>query len=202
MKELMRVRGEPVWLNDDGTVSFTGGMTIDADGGRRTYAPPGSGLPALDYLANAGHTADEEKGIKANWYGIVTDSRGNPVVAKSGYYISPTTYERKQYARTNPERYLDPEKEFFAVFPGPMRRMVKGVVLGCRVVVQDLKTGATKEGVAGDAGPASHLGEASIAYAEYFGVPSSPKNGGTDEKRFKYIFFPGVAADGYELQPM
>lgn len=194
MKELMRVRGEPVWLNDDGTVSFTGGLTIDADGGRRTYAPAGSGLPALDYLANAGSPG--------NWYGIVTDSKGKPIVAKSGYYISPTTYERKQYARTNPERYLDPEKEFFAVFPGPMRRMVKGVVLGCRVVVQDLKTGATKEGVAGDAGPASHLGEASIAYADYFGIPSSPKNGGVSGQRFKYIFFPGVAADGYELQPM
>lgn len=194
MKELMRVRGEPVWLNDDGTVSFTGGMSIDADGGRRTYAPAGSGLPALDYLANAGGPG--------NWYGIVTDSKGKPIVAKSGYYISPTTYERKQYARTNPERYLDPEKEFFAVFPGPMRRMVKGVVLGCRVIIQDLKTGATKECVAGDAGPASHLGEASIAVAEHFGIPSSPKHGGTDEKRFKYIFFPGVAAEGYELQPM
>ena len=194
MKELMRVRGEPVLLNDDGTVSFTGGMSIDADGGRRTYAPAGSGLPALDYLANAGGPG--------NWYGIVTDSKGKPIVAKSGYYISPTTYERKQYARTNPERYLDPEKEFFAVFPGPMRRMVKGVVLGCRVIVQDLKTGATKEGVAGDAGPASHLGEASIAYADYFGIPSSPKNGGVSGQRFKYIFFPGVAAEGYELQPM
>lgn len=195
-----------MWLNDDGTVSFTGGMSIDADGGRRTYAPSGSGLPALDYLENAGYPAklDDNGNViePANWYGIVTDSRGKPVVAKSGYYISPTTYERKQYARTNPERYLDPEKEFFAVFPGPMRRMVKGVVLGCRVIVQDLKTGATKEGVAGDAGPASHLGEASIAYADYFGIPSSPKNGGVSGQRFKYIFFPGVAAEGYELQPM
>lgn len=194
MKIIMTVRGEPVYLNEDGSISFTAGMTIDADGGRRTYAPPNSGLKALDYLANAGEPG--------NWYGLVTDSKGKPIVAKSGYYISPTTYERKEFSRTNPERYLDPESEFFAVFPKQLRKMVKPVVLGCRVIVQDLRDGRTREGVAGDAGPSTHLGEASIAYAEYFGINSSPKHGGTDEKRFKYIFFPGVPADGYELQPM
>lgn len=193
-KILMRVRGEPVILNDDGSVQFMGGMTIDADGGRRTYAPAGSGLKALDYLANAGSPG--------NWYGIVTDSQGRPVVAKSGYYISPTTYVRKEYSARNPERYLDPEREFFAVFPGPLRRMVKPVLLGCRVIVQDITNGVTKEGVAGDAGPASHLGEASIAYAEFFGINSSPKHGGTSMERFRYTFFPGIAAEGYELQPV
>lgn len=189
----MRVRGEPVTLADDGSVSFIAGMTIDADGGRRTYAPPNVGLKPLDYLANAGEDG--------NWYGLVTDAEGKPIIARSGYYISPTTYERKQYARSNPERYLDPETEFFAVYPGPLRRLVRPVVLGCRVVVEDLQSGTSKDGVAGDAGPATHLGEASIAYAEFFGVDPSPKWGGTDEKRFRYTFFPGVPAKGYELQP-
>lgn len=189
----MRVRGQPVILNDDGSVSFLGGMTIDADGGRTTYAPRGSGLKALDYLENAGRPG--------NWYGLVTDSQGNPVVAKSGYYVSPTTYERKQYSVTNPQRYLDPDTEFFAVFPGPLRRLVKPIVLGCKVVIEDLKTGKSEVGVAGDAGPATHLGEASIAFAIFFGIDPSPKWGGTDDKRFRYTFWPGVAADGYELQP-
>jgi len=191
---VMTVRGEPVTENDDGSVSFIGGMTIDGDGGRRSYAPAGSGLKALDYLENAGSPG--------NWYGLVTDSRGKPVVAKSGYYVSPTTYVNRGFSRTNPGAYLDPETEFFAVFPGPLRRLVKPVVLGCRVIVQDLQTGATKEGVAGDAGPSTHLGEASIAFAEFFGIPSSPKNGGVGGRRFKYIFFPGIAADGYELQAL
>jgi hypothetical protein len=190
---LMNVRGEPVIQNDDGTVSFVGGMTIDADGGRRTYAPPNVGLKPLDYLANAGEPG--------NWYGLVTDEDGKPVVAKSGYYISPTTYERKEFTRTNPQRYLDPETEFFAVYPGPLRRMVKGVVLGCKVIIEDIHTGRLLQAVAGDAGPSTHLGEASIAVAEYFGVDRSPKWGGTDEKRFRYTFIPGVPADGYELQP-
>lgn len=191
---LMRVRGEPVTLEDDGSVTFVAGMTIDGDGGRTTYAPPGSGLKGLDYLANAGSPG--------NWYGLVTNSQGIPLVAKSGYYISPTTYERKQYATSNPQRYLDPDTEFFAVFPGPLRRLVKPVVLGCKVLIEDLKTeGKSEIGVAGDAGPSTHLGEASIAYAIFFGVDPSPKWGGTDEKRFRYTFWPGVAADGYELQP-
>jgi hypothetical protein len=193
-RELMRVRGEPVILNDDGSVSFLAGMSIDADGGRRTYAPTGSGLVGLDYLANAGEPW--------NWYGLVTNKAGVPVVAKSGYYVSPTTYQRKEFAVTNPERYLDPEKEFFAVFPGPLRMMVKPIVLGCKVTVEHLPSGKSLDGVAGDAGPATHLGEVSIAYAEYFGIPSSPKHGGTDEKVFRYIFWPGVPALGYDLQPI
>lgn len=190
---LFTVRSEPVLLHDNGSVSFRAGMSIDADGGRRTYAPKGSGLPALDYLANAGYPG--------NWYGLVTDVNGDPVIAPSGYYVSPTTYARKGFRREDPNRYLDPEHEFFAVFPGPLRRAVRPVLLGCKVIVRDLATGNEKDGVAGDAGPARHLGEASIAYAEFFGIPSSPKTGGTDEKRFLYTFYPGIPAPGYELQP-
>ncbi len=193
-KELMRVRGEPVTLEDDGSVTFLGGMTIDADGGRRTYAPAGSGLPALDYLANAGGPW--------NWYGLVTNQAGVPVVAKSGYYVSPTTYQRREFSISNPQRYLNPETEHFVVYPGPLRMLVKPVLLGCRVTIEDVVTGKVLErAVAGDSGPATHLGEASIAIAQYFGIDSSPKWGGTDEKRFRYRFYPGTAAEGYELQP-
>ena len=196
----MRVRGVPVTQMGDESVTFIGGMTIDADGGRRTYAPRKSKLPALDYLANAGEPG--------NWYGLVCNGLGEPVVAPSGYYISPTTYRRRVDESGNPisifdpRAYLDPETEFFAVFPGPMRRLVRGVVLGCQVVIQDLQSSKELLAVAGDAGPATHLGEASIECAKYFGVPWSPKDGGTDEKRFRYTFYPGVAAKGYELQPV
>lgn len=190
-RELFRVRGDPVILHNDGSVEYLAGMTIDADGGRRTYAPAGSGLPALDYLANAGHPG--------NWFGLVCDPPGRPVIAPSGYYVSPTTYRRHEFRATDPRAYLDPEVEFFVVFPAPLRMKVRPILLGCKVVVYDIKTGRELLCVAGDAGPSTHLGEASIAVAEHFGVPSSPKWGGTDEKRFRYRFFPGIAADGYEL---
>jgi hypothetical protein len=191
----MRVRGESVVLADDGSVDFIGGMTVCADGSPRAYAPEDSGLKALEYLSNAGEPG--------NWYGLVCNPHtGLPVVSKSGYYISPTAYRRLGFRYDDPEAYLDPEKEFFVVFPSPLRRLVKPVVLGCKVAVFDVKTGRSRICVAGDSGSSTHLGEASIAVAEFFGVDASPKHGGTDEKRFRYTFFPGVAADGYELIPV
>ena len=81
------------------------------------------------------------------------------------------------------------------------------MVLGCKATVEDTKTGKILK-AAGvlDFGPRTKLGEASIACAEFFGVPSSPKDGGTSEKRFIYTFFPGIPAviNGvtYQLQPM
>lgn len=197
-RELLRVRGEPVLLHEDGSVSFVAGMTIDADGGRRTYAPAGSGLKGLDYLSNAGRPG--------NWYGLVCDPRGDPIIAPSGYYVSPTLYRHRHNGAlrlaSDPEAYLDPEKDFFMVFPGPLRHAVGPVLLGCAGTIMDLHTGKELKTVAGDSGPATHLGEASIACAEFFGVPSNPKWGGTDEKRFRYTFFTGVAAESYELQPV
>jgi hypothetical protein len=63
----------------------------------------------------------------------------------------------------------------------------------------------TIEAVVADFGPRSKTGEASIEAARKFGVPHSPKNGGTDDARFTYTFFPDVAAvvDGvtYRLIP-
>ena len=50
MKILRTVRGTAVQLLDDGSISFVGGMTIDADGSPHAYGPGGKGL---DYLANA-----------------------------------------------------------------------------------------------------------------------------------------------------
>ena len=73
--------------------------------------------------------------------------------------------------------------------------------------MKDIKTGKVLN-AAGvlDFGPKAKLGEASIACAKFFDIPSSPKHGGTNEKRFVYTFFPGIAAviNGvtYQLQPM
>lgn len=193
----MRVRGDSVILHLDGRVQFSGGMTIDADGGRRTYAPRGSGLQPLDYLGNAGGPG--------NWYGILTDSHEKPVVQgpddpAPGYYISATSYQRHEFQVHDPRRYLDPEHEPFFVVPGELRMRVAPVVLGCVGSILDEKTGRELACVVGDLGPATHLGEASIFVAEYFGVDPSPKWGGTKEERFVYTFWPGISAPGYELQ--
>jgi len=187
-------------INADGSYTTPAvGMMIDGDGARNIYGPPGT--KPLDYLANAGGPS--------NWYGVVTDNgkpTGNPVIQGPndpfpGYYVSATSYEHEGFKRTDPNRYVDSNAVIYIVLPGHWRMLAKGVVLGCKARVTDRKTGKVTDAVVADFGPKAKLGEASIACARFFGVPSSPKNGGSDAKRFIYQFWPGVPAPGYDLKP-
>lgn len=178
-------------------------MMIDADGANGqssppVYAPHGYEPEPLDWLANAGGPG--------NWYGVVTDAHGQPVIQKPtdpmpGAYVSATSYRHKGFTRTDPRAYVDANAVIYIVLPSHWRNAVRPVVLGCKAKVHDTRTGKEVFAAVLDFGPRSKLGEASIACARFFGVPSSPKNGGTEEKRFLYTFWPGVAAEGYELQP-
>ena len=200
--------------NADGSYTTTpAGMTIDADGangqtgGVPVYAPKGFTPAPLDFLANAGEPG--------NWFGIVTDTGkpdGKPVKQNAsgpapGAFVSATSYRWPTLARIDPLAYVDAASVAYIVLPSHWRGLAVGVVLGCKATVKDIKTGKILE-AAGvlDFGPKRKLGEASIACAKFFDVPSSPKNGGTAEKRFIYTFFPGVPAviNGitYQLQPM
>lgn len=187
-------------------------MAIDADGangqtgGVPVYAPKGFTPAPLDFLANAGGPG--------NWFGIVTDTNrpdGRPIKQgvgdpAPGAFVSDTSYRWPERARTDPLAYVDAASVPYIVLPAPWRALAVGVVLGCMATVEDTKTGRILD-AAGvlDFGPRAKLGEASIACADFFGIPSSPKNGGTSEKRFIYTFFPGIAAviNGvtYQLQP-
>lgn len=187
--------------NADGSYTTEpAGMKIDADGARNVYGP--AGTKPLDYLANAGGPS--------NWYGIVTDTgkaNGKPIIQGPndpfpGYYVSATSYEYPGFRRGDPKRYVDADSVIYIVLPGHWRSEAQGIVLGCNAKVHDTKTGRTTQAAVLDFGPKGSIGEASIACARYFGIPNSPKNGGTDEKRFVYTFFPGTAAPGFELQPM
>jgi len=189
------------------------GMAIDADGangqtgGVPVYAPKGFQPEPLDFLANAGGPG--------NWFGVVTDTGekdGKPVKQNAsgpapGAFVSATSYRWPMLGRIDPLAYVDAASVPYIVLPGHWRKEAVGVVLGCRAIVEDTKTGKILE-AAGvlDFGPKAKLGEASIACAEFFGIPSSPKNGGTSEKRFIYTFFPGIPAVindvTYQLQPM
>jgi hypothetical protein len=124
-----------------------------------------------------------------------------------GAFVSATSYRWPKLARIDPRAYVDAASVPHIVLPSHWRKEAVGVVLGCKAVVEDAKTGKILK-AAGvlDFGPRAKLGEASIACAEFFGVPSSPKDGGTSEKRFIYTFFPGISAKikrvTYQLQPM
>ena len=200
--------------NADGSyTSPPAGMTIDADGangqtgGVPVYAPRGFTPAPLDFLANAGGPG--------NWFGVVTDTGkkdGKPVKQTAsgpapGAFVSATSYRFPERARIDPLAYVDAASVPYIVLPGHWRAQAIGVVLGCKARVKDIRTGKILEasGVL-DFGPKAKLGEASIACAKFFGIPSSPKHGGTQEKRFIYTFFPGIPAviNGvtYQLQPM
>lgn len=199
--------------NADGSYTTTAvGMTIDADGangqtgGVPVYAPKGFTPAPLDFLANAGEPG--------NWFGIVTDTGkadGKPVKQNAsgpapGAFVSATSYRWPQLARIDPLAYVDAASVAYIVLPSHWRKLAVGVVLGCKATIKDIKTGKILEAGVLDFGPKTKLGEASIACAKFFDIPSSPKNGGTAEKRFVYTFFPGVPAviNGvtYQLQPL
>ena len=200
--------------NADGSYTTSpAGMQIDADGangqtgGVPVYAPQGFTPAPLDFLANAGGPGD--------WFGVVTDTGeddGTPVKQNAsgpapGAFVSATSYRWPELARIDPLAYVDAASVPYIVLPSHWRQEAIGVVLGCKATVEDTKTGKILE-AAGvlDFGPRTKLGEASVACAEFFGIPSSAKDGGTSEKRFIYTFFPGIPAviNGvtYQLQPM
>lgn len=167
-------------------ICWTSGMSIDGDGSPRAYAPKNSGLPALDYLTNAGEPG--------NWYGVVTDTGnkdGNPIVQgphdpATGYYISPTSLQDKSKTTSNPWRYVDSSVVPYIAVPPEV--LHKGVKLGdvCWVEYKDKAYGA----IVADVGPSGKYGEGSIALAVALGMKSSPKNGGVSSD-VTFTVFPG-----------
>ena len=200
---IMRVRGQPIFW-DGQKITFTAGMTIDADGSPHAYHPDGS-PPGLDYLGNAGHTG--------NWWAICTHNKkknGIPITQTQedpapGFYISMTSLVRSKYKYADPRRYIDSEEVPFVVIPSPLLHMVAPIFLGCKALAVNQENGKSCNAVLADIGPATHLGEGSMALAKALGIPSSPKNGGTEQRVISYTLWPGVPAvvngETFTLQP-
>ena len=170
-----------VWaLRDSGAFFFQAGMTIDADGAPDAYHPDDIGK---DYLANGGQPG--------NWWALVTDEDGEPVVQgphdpEPGYYVSNTELEDTTRPVTDPQRYVDSNEIPFVVLPFDQRG---GAQLGDFAVVVNRANGARSYAIFADLGPSNYLGEGSIALAEALGVAPSLKHGGTDGG-LVYVVFP------------
>lgn len=167
------------------------GLAIDGDGangssgGIACYVPVGSGLPSLDYLANAGHPG--------NWWGIYCNG-GKPVLQDAsmpvpGAYISTTSLQLHQWPANRPDRYIDAVAVPFIVVPKKFINAVPGIVLGCRATAE--YKGVIVEAVSADVGP--DWGEGSIALAKALGIPGSPKSGGVTSGVIIRVY-PGVPA--------
>ena len=198
-KKLLTISGTPVYWINDTYIEYVGEMTSCADGSPRAYGPKSP--PALDYLGNAGY--------EGNWWGVTTDSHGNPYVQQEGnkemhpypgLYISCTAYGFYQYPEYDCRCWVDAEKVQFSVIPSSVRTAVPPKFLGCRASILDKKTGKELELVCAEIGPSTHLGEASMCVCTYFGLKADPKAGGSSDKtRFVYRFWPGDPMDGWKL---
>ena len=152
-----------------GELRWTAGLAIDADGCPRAYHP--SGWRGLDYLGNAGRPG--------RWWGIVCDSRGEPIVQGEGdpapgFYVSPTSLCDRTRHIHDPRRYVDSATVPYLAVPSDLIRL--GVHLGDVALVT--RGEKSTPAIVADVGPPDKLGEGSIALAEALGVPSDPRHGG------------------------
>jgi hypothetical protein len=191
---------------NDGSVTFAAGATLDGDGANGQakqppcYAPSSYSGHTLDVLANAGGPG--------NWYGVVTDGNGDPFVQKQtdpapGAYISATSLHLpdsngKTRQPNDPFKYVDSATVPFIVVPPMIISGVAPIVLGCRCVVTNAKNNKSTEAVVADVGPRNHIGEISVACAKAIGVPvgnpHEANGGGADAPTIHYQLFPGKAA--------
>lgn len=178
MRTIGTIHGNAIIEQDDGSVTFSAGATIDGDGasgqfgGPPCYAPASYGGQTLDILANAGSPGD--------WYGVVTDNSGTPIIQGSndpcpGAYVSATSLRLldgngKFLPASSPFDYVDSWTVPFIVVPPMIIGGVAGIVMGCRCVVTNTANGQSVEGVVADGGPEDHLGEISVACAKAIGV--------------------------------
>ena len=189
-------------------------IDVDADGANGqhgqppAYAPDGyPGPKPLDVLADAGSPGQ--------WWGIVTDSSGNPIVQSEsdpcpGAYVSPTSLQLlkpdgSHYASTDPMAYVDAATVPFLVICPELRNGVAPIVLGCRAVLTNTENNITIEAVVADGGNTNEMGEISYAAAQALGNLGTPLSVNNEGHLLTMEIYPGVPAvvNGvtYPLQP-
>lgn len=204
-----RIQGEgftcDIHENDDGRVHFVADADIDADGangqhgGPAAYCVDDSGTEAL---ANGGMKIVGSKVICAHAWArsiVILDSDNEPKVFPGGVIASMTWYRHPGVPASDPNAYVDAETVPYIVVPPIIIQKTAGVVRGCRARVSF--DGKSVDCVVADRGPASKIGELSIAAARALGIPSSPRNGGRSKADVSYELWPGQAAPGFVLQP-
>jgi len=169
--------------NPSGATMYKAKMAIDADGSPRAYGPNNTGL---DWTANAGYPG--------NWWGVVTDSNGDPIIQGPGdpypgMYVSTTSLVNSAYGVTNPLRYTNSETVPFFVLPSAVVSL-GGIRIGDVGYVYNTQTGQGCFAIYADAGPSGKLGEGSIYLAQQIGINSNPRTGGTSLGIIDYIIFP------------
>lgn len=193
-----------IYQDGKGRVYFIADADIDADGANGQYgkiAAYRADNKGSEALANGGMGIRGGKVIFTKSWGrdiVLLGPDNQPLVLPSGIIPSRTWYRKTDKLVSDPAAYLDSETENYIVVPPLIVQTTAGIVRGCKAAAT--YKGKTVFGVAGDLGPRNKNGELSIAMARALGLPSSPRNGGSDKQDVLYELWPGVPADGYVLQ--
>jgi len=183
--EVQSIAGISVWRErGDDAFFYQSGMMIDADGAPNAYHREDEGLC---YLANAGRPG--------NWWGIVTDDDGEPVIQGDddpfpGYFVSTTSLQDQTLDVTDPHRYVNASEVPYFVLPGGMGA---GARIGDFGLAYNTKNQRLEYAIFADVGPRDKLGEGSIALAHALGIPFSSKRGGVRDGVI-YLVFPDSGA--------
>jgi hypothetical protein len=213
---LCTLEGVEVMQDADGRVHFTADADIDADGANgQSFSRDGRALFAyapndlgLDALANAGYPNNPA----AYQDILVCSGSGRPVrfvVSNTAGYYSRTAYINPHSATVR-DMWLDSVSVPYIVVSPLIRKLAKGVVLGCLGRVSLQKSGQLMPGqvdcMVGDIGPTRRIGELSIATADALGIDSNARTGGLEARVVYYELWPGIPArlngQQYALIPM
>lgn len=199
-RTLAVINGVQVIQFDNLRCEFTGIGRVDADGANGQNGKQAAYMvndKGSDFLANGGMRMRDGRVIgNQDWFRdiAILGEDDQPRVFEGGVIASKTAYKWPGNESNDPSAYLDSEVIPYGVIPPSVRRSAKGIVLGCKARFTNTQNGKTIEGVIGDIGPSTKIGEYSIATFRALGLPSSPRNGGTEKKIIKCEFWPGTPA--------
>jgi hypothetical protein len=197
---LTTIQGIEIIQDDDLRIHYVADLDDDVDGSERSYRLDNDPKLALDDIhASAGYP-------HSSWWDVLVrdpENRDKPYVDKNGYCISMTSYQRDGLSFYDRNRYVDAVNVPYSVAPGIIRKLCKGVLLGCASKITRITDGAAIDCVMADFSGYS-IGEASDKACNFFDHNLSARNGDS-RKIYRYEFWPGTPAtiDGvtYRLQP-
>lgn len=180
---------------------------IDADGANgQNGAKPAYmiGNAGTEHLGNGGMAMVKGRviGVKS-WFKdiVILGADRQPKVFPGGVIASKTAYRFPGKTADDPSAYVDSETVPYQVVQGDIIASTSEAVLGCYGRITNLANGKVVDAPVLDVGPRNKIGELSIAAARALGLPSSPRNGGTEKPILKYEIWPGRHGkiDGKEI---
>jgi len=189
---------------EDGRVHFLADADIDADGANGQNSAPAAYKvddTGTELLANGGMKIVGGKVVCAHSWArdiVILGEDNQPKVFPGGIIASMTWYRHPRKLPSDPAAYVDAETVPYIVVPPLIIQKTVGIVRGCKAQVTFRSRSV--DCVVADRGPSNKIGELSIAAARAIGLPSSPRNGGTEKQEVLYELWPGIAAPGFELQ--